>query len=193
MFERFTKEARAAVERAGDEAVAAGAPQIDREHLLLALAAAEPRLLAPLGLRYDALAADLAATGGALDADALAAIGIDLDEVRRRVEAAFGPDALSARRRGHRRFAPKAKRTLELAVREALALGDRHIGAEHLLLALMRDPGERVGALLAGRGQSPAAVRAAALAARRRAAPARRNSTQPPGSLSAAARLPPLV
>ena len=169
MFERFTRQARAVVERAVEESAAAGARSIDREHLLLALAHAEPGLLAPLGLAHDALRADLAATGGALDADALAAIGIDLAEVQRRVEASFGPDALRGRT-GHRRFAPAAKKALELALREALALGDRGIAAEHVLLGVMRDPGERVRALLARRGQTPEAVRAAVLAARAKAA-----------------------
>ena len=170
MFERFTHQARAVVERAVEESAATGARAIDREHLLLALAATQPGMLAPLGLGHDALRADLAATGGALDADALAAIGIDLDEVRRRVEASFGPGALSGRRRRQPRFAPKAKKTLELALREALLLGDRHIGAEHVLLGLLRDPGERVAALLARHDQTPESVRAAVLARRRDAA-----------------------
>ena len=90
--------------------------------------------------------------------------------MQRRVEAAFGPDALHGRRRGRTRFAPKAKKTLELALREALLLGDREIGAEHVLLGLMRDPGARVGALLARHDQTPESVRAAVLASRRDAA-----------------------
>ena len=59
---------------------------------------------------------------------------------------------------------------MELALREALALGDREIGAEHVLLGVMRDPGERVRGVLARHERSPEVVRAAVLAARSRAA-----------------------
>ena len=164
MFERFTRAARAVVVQAEQEAAAGGAREVDREHLLLALAADRP---SGLDVDPDALREEL---GNGLDADALAAIGIDLDEVRRRVEASFGPGALRGRSRGHVHFARGAKKTLELSLREALALGDRHIGSGHILLALMRDPGDRVVAALARHDRTPDGVRAAALAARSRAA-----------------------
>jgi len=102
---------------------------------------------------------------GESDADALRTLGIDLDEVRRRVDASFGPGALDdpwlglnvsrqrprrqrrwRRRRceqadvtGHLPVMPRAKRALERARREALALGDQYIGVEHVLLGLL-DP-----------------------------------------------------
>ena len=173
MFERFTREARAVVAHAEEQGAALDAPAIGCEHLLLGVAAGEgagARVLASLGLDHGALRAELERTGGALDADALAAVGIDLDQVRRRVEASFGPGALSGRRRGATRFTPKAKKALELGLREALALGDRSIAGEHLLLGLMRDPEDRVARLLDRRGRTPDAVRAATLAARSRAA-----------------------
>lgn len=169
MFERFTKAARAVVEQAVDEAGALGAEHVGPEHLLLGLAAADAGVLDGLGLDYATLRADVQRSGGALDAEALASIGIDLGEVERRVEASFGPGALRGRG-GRVRFAPKSKKALELALREALALGDRGIGSQHLLLGLMRDPGERVRGLLAQHGVTPEAVRAAVLAARKRAA-----------------------
>ena len=172
MFERFTKEARAVVLLAQDEAAALEADRIGAENLLLGLAGeqgAAARVLDPLGLSHAALRAELERTGG-LDADALASIGIDLDEVRRRVEESFGPGALGGRRKGRRPFSPGANKALELALREAIALGDRHIGSEHLLLGVMRDPGEPVAGLLRGRDQTPEAVRAAVMAARARAA-----------------------
>jgi ATP-dependent Clp protease ATP-binding subunit ClpA len=169
MFERFSRTARAVVERAAGEARELGAPRVEPEHLLLGIAAEAPGVLDGLGLGYAALRADLERSGGALDADALATIGIDLGEVERRVEASFGPGALRGRR-GRTRFAPKAKKALELSLRETLALGDNRIEADHVLLGLMRDPGERVTALLAGRGAAPGAVRAAVLAGRERAA-----------------------
>ena len=93
MFERFTQEAREVVVLAHEEARELGAEAIGTEHLLLALArdrGAAAGVLDGLGLGHAALRAELARDGDGLDAAALAAIGIDLDEVRRRVEAAFG-------------------------------------------------------------------------------------------------------
>jgi ATP-dependent Clp protease ATP-binding subunit ClpA len=174
MFERFTKEARAVVVLAQAEAVALEADRIGTEHLLLGLAAeqgtAAARALGPLGLTHAALRAELERSGGGLDADALASIGIDLDEVRRRVEESFGPGALGGRRKGRLPFSPGAKRALELALREALVLGDRHIGSEHILLGLMREPGEDIAAVLRRHRQTPDTVRAGVMAARARAA-----------------------
>jgi ATP-dependent Clp protease ATP-binding subunit ClpA len=173
MFERFTEEARAVVLLAQDEATALEADRIGAEHLLLGLAAergAAARVLEPLGLGYAALRAELEQSGGGLDADALASIGIDLDEVRRRVEESFGPGALGGHRKGRRPFSPEAKKALELSVREAIGLGDRHIGSEHILLGVVRDPGEPVAGVLRRHDQRPEAVRAAVLAARTRAA-----------------------
>jgi ATP-dependent Clp protease ATP-binding subunit ClpA len=169
MFERFTKAARAAVERAAEDAAALGAERVGPEHLLLGVAATEGGALDDLGLRYAVLRAELERTGGGLDADALATIGIDLGEVERRVEASFGAGALRGRG-GRTRFAPKAKKALELSLREAIALGDRGIGTEHVLLGVLRDPGERVRVLLERHGQSPETVRDAVLAGRARAA-----------------------
>ena len=169
MFERFTKAARAAVERAAEDAAALGAQRVGPEHLLLGVAAADGRVLDGLGLGYSVIRAEVERTGGGLDADALAAIGIDLGEVERRVEASFGAGALRGRP-GRTRFAPKAKKALELALREAIALGDRGIGAEHVLLGILRDPGERVRGLLERHGHSPGTVREAVLAARATAA-----------------------
>ena len=185
MFARFTDEARAVVVSAQEEAGALGHDHIGAEHLLLGIACrpsgAAAGALRSLGLGHDALRADLRAIRGEepqLDADALASIGIDLDEVRRRVEESFGPGALARRRArcargrvlGHRPPSRRAKKALELALREAIALGDDHTGSEHLLLGLMRDPGGPVIAALERHGQTPDAVRAATLAALRRAA-----------------------
>ena len=95
-------------------------------------------------------------TGG-IDGDALASIGIDLDEVRRRAEESFGPGALdfqpgACREPGRVPFTPRSKKSLELALREAQACGDEFIGSEHLLLGIARVE-DGVGArLLAERG-----------------------------------------
>jgi hypothetical protein len=138
-----------------------------------------------------------------LDADALASIGIDLDEVRTRIEATFGPGALSraipcrpprrplhrrllrrrgpghpARRpgrpgpgspRGHIPFTPRAKKSMELSLREALSLGDNYIGMEHLALALTSMRDGLVPKILADLDVSPATIRAALLDQHRKA------------------------
>jgi hypothetical protein len=73
-------------------------------------------------------------------------------------------------RGGRRPFAPASKKALELALREAIAFGDKHIGADHLLLGRTRDPDDAVTRLLVRRGRSAKAVRTALLAARPAAA-----------------------
>jgi len=182
MFERFTHEARTVVGRAEAEATALGADHIGTEHLLLALAGEWGDVLRTLGVDGDALRREIAAMGredpGRLDADALASIGIDLDEVRRRVEAGFGPGALARRRRrsargrvlNHRPFTPRAKKALELSLREALALGHRHIGAGHLMLGVVRDGDSGAARALERAGASPEQVRSAVLVRLRAAA-----------------------
>src|SRR5262249_60985340 len=70
-------------------------------------------------------------------------IGIDLDQVRQATEASFGPGALDPKARrvmpkGHIPFTKRAKKTLELSLRESLALGHKYIGSGHLLLGLLR-------------------------------------------------------
>jgi ATP-dependent Clp protease ATP-binding subunit ClpA len=157
MFERFTKGARAVVVAAHTEA----RDRIGPEQLLLGIATTPGRageVLARHGATPDALRA--AVSRPAMDPEALAALGIDLDEIRRRAEASFGPGALERRRRrgGHVPFTPGAKKALELSLREALALGDREIGAEHLLLGLLR--GGDVAGLLARVGAPVEEIRA---------------------------------
>ena len=173
MFARFTQAARDAVARAREEAAALGHDHIGTEHLLLGLAAGG-ELPGSLGIEHGALrAAVKAAPYDRLDADALATIGIDLDAVRRSVERSFGPGALGprrGRRGGQLPFTPRAKRVLELSLREALVLGDRQIGPAHVLLGLASDPDGGAAHALRSCGASPEAARAAVLAARRDAA-----------------------
>ena len=121
------------------------------------------------------------------DAEALRSIGIELDEVRRRVEATFGSGALEqvratrSRRRDKRcapisgpapfggsagsgpiRFTPRAKKVLELARREALALHHGFIGTEHILLGVVRE-GQGVAAEILAARQAPDRVRSAVI------------------------------
>jgi ATP-dependent Clp protease ATP-binding subunit ClpA len=169
MFERFAETARQAVKLAQDEAATLNSDHIGTEHLLIALAA-EPsgpagRVLRGLGLDAPGLRED-ARRPGPLDPEALALLGIDLDEVRRRVEAAFGPGALDRPRRcgGHIPFTPTSKKTLELALRQALSRGDKFIGTQHVLLGLLQAGDEPSLALLRAHGRSAEEVRAALLA-----------------------------
>jgi ATP-dependent Clp protease ATP-binding subunit ClpA len=174
MFERFTQEARDALTRAREEAASLGHDFVGTEHLLLGVAAGDDGILASLGADHPALrraVAEMYPVGP--DADALASIGIDLDAVRRSIEESFGTGALFARRGRRARnvsFCPRAKRALERALREALALRQRHIGREHLLLALAGDGESGAARALMRCGTSPEAVRAATLAALRDAA-----------------------
>jgi ATP-dependent Clp protease ATP-binding subunit ClpA len=172
MFNRFTHDARDVVVRAHQEAADLGHDHVGTEHLLLGIAA-RGGLPAAMGLEHGTLRAAVRDASQDLDASALAAIGIDLEAVRRSVEESFGPGALSGRRgrrRGHAPMCPKAKRALERALREALALRDRQIGPEHILLGLASDADSGAARALASCGTTPEALRTAVLAARREAA-----------------------
>ena len=173
MFERFTKDARQAVVLAQEEAVALHHGWIGTEHLLLGVLRADgdgARLLAGFGLDAAGVRDDVVRIVGRgeddIDRDALATLGIDLDEVRERVERAFGPGALIRRRRCRRGgighmvpFTARAKKALELTLREALNLAERDLRAEHLVLGLLREGDGVAARILAERGVTHAAVR----------------------------------
>jgi ATP-dependent Clp protease ATP-binding subunit ClpA len=126
MFERFTEAARQVVVMAQDEAGALRHNHIGTEHLLLGL------------LREEEGAA----------ARALATLDISLEEARARVARIVGRgDDVPA---GQIPFTPEAKRTLERALREALAVGDDYIGTEHIVAGLLRKPDEIVTRVLQG-------------------------------------------
>jgi len=231
MFERFTDTARHVVVQAQDDARRLGHNYIGCEHLLLAAAAAaEPAsaVLRDQGVTPDRVEAEILRTIGrgptadplgGLDRQALASIGIDLDVVRARIEAAFGPDALTralpaacrsrrpawgkgplaelTRRRrrrrarrnapppagpfrqppafagpapgGHIPFTPRAKKTLQLSLREAETLHDNYIGVQHLTLALLALKDGTVPVILSALGAPAASLRAAILARHRKA------------------------
>jgi len=120
MFERFTAAARAAVVQAQDEARELRHPRIGTEHLLLGVlsdpTSPASRVLAGFGLDHDGVrrsVVELVAPPPGPDAVALDTLGIDLGEVRRRVEASFGPGALDDPEGGlrrHLRFGSRAKK-----------------------------------------------------------------------------------
>jgi ATP-dependent Clp protease ATP-binding subunit ClpA len=172
MFERFCQDARRAVVRAREEAAAAGHGEIGCEHLLLGLLATPGPAAAAMtaaGLEPAELRSRLPlarrAEPDALDADALASLGIDLDQVRRAAEATFGPGAIDragrarARGSGRMRLTGEAKKALELALRAAVELRHRELTGGHLLIGII-DQGHN-GALdvLAEFAVRPAALR----------------------------------
>src|ERR1022692_2622246 len=187
MFERFGKDTRRTVVRARHEAVRAGADQIGCEHLLIGLLA-EPgpatQALAAAGLPITELRAQLPggpvarqdpldagpANPDPLDAEALAAVGIDLDSVRRATDAAFGPGALDRARsgvaRGRARATPHvsltddAKRSLELALRSTIRLQQSSISTGHLLIGMLDQADNAALDILTAAGVDLAAVRA---------------------------------
>ena len=164
MFEGFTKDARAAVIAATSIAEENGTGWVGREHLLVGLASVEEPVLTAAGLTSAHLRAALpAVTQQDPDADALAAIGIDLDAIREAVEQDLGPDAWKAAapprrpREGgllgrllpsHRPFTSGARKSLELTLREALADGSKELTCTHMLRGLLRDPGPTATALI---------------------------------------------
>ena len=176
MFERFTRPARAVVVLAQERARSLDATEIGSAHVLIGVCETGgpgAGLLAAHGIRADDVRAALRTADAASrlpDAEALAGLRIDLDEIRRRVEETFGPGALEGTRaaggrtrrraRRHLRFAPEAKRTLELALREAVRRGDGYIGTEHLLLGLLHPESGTAGEYLRGRGLTLEGVRA---------------------------------
>ncbi|MBV2353220.1 peptidase [Streptomyces sp. J2-1] len=158
MFERFTRDARYVVRGAVEHAEREGTRSITAEHLLLALldrrASRASFALGALGVRgredsvREALAHSRRRAGlSRAEADALAGLGIDITEIVSRVEETHGTGALSGEKRsttgwsGRRPFDPSAKETLQGALRTAVLHQDRHIGDEHLLLALTVRPG----------------------------------------------------
>jgi Clp amino terminal domain, pathogenicity island component len=249
MFERFTANARHLVVQAQHEARRLGHNYIGCEHLLLAAAGlAEPAgaALRDQGITPERVEAEIVRTIGrgqaadpdgraadpagrgdplhGLDREALASIGIDLDVVRARLEAAFGPDALDRavlahrraaqasrprrrpawrkgpvaelmrRRRarrsappgpgpgraapgprpgpapgGHIPFTPRAKKSLELSLREAKALHDDYIGVQHLILAQLAINDGMPRLILSALGASTESLRADILARYRKA------------------------
>jgi Clp amino terminal domain, pathogenicity island component len=247
MFERFTDSARHLLVQAQREARRLGHNYIGCEHLLLAAAGiAEPAgaVLRDQGVTPERVEAEIVRTVGrgpdpagraadpagpgdplhGLDREALASIGIDLDVVRARLEAAFGPGALDRAVLAHRRtahasrrrrrpawrkgpvaelmrrrrarrgrsqgpgpgwavgrplpgpapgahipFTPRAKKSLELSLREAKGLHDDYIGVQHLILAQLAISDGMPRKILSALGASAESLRADILARYRKA------------------------
>jgi len=121
VFERFTDRARRVIVLAQEEARMLNHNYIGTEHILL-------------GLIHE---------GEGVAAKALESMGISLEDVRKEVEELIGPGSQPPS--GHIPFTPRAKKVLELSLREGLQMGHKYIGTEFLLLGLVRE-GEGVAA-----------------------------------------------
>ena len=193
MFERFTQAAREVVLGAQEQARQLKHPYIGTEHLLLALldpaAGAPAAVLRDAGVDATAVRQAIqqlvppprpALTDE--DAEALRTIGIDLQAVLARLEDTLGAEVLAAgasapRRRGFLRrrglsgrpvggrvpFTGRAKKVLELSLREAIALKHDYIGSEHILLGLIREGEGLAARVLADAGVDLSALRRATL------------------------------
>jgi ATP-dependent Clp protease ATP-binding subunit ClpA len=133
MFERFTERSRRVVVLAQEEARMLDHNYIGTEHLLL-------------GLIHE---------GDGIAAQAIESTGLTLDAARAEVERMIGRGGSAPS--GHIPFTPRAKKVLELALREALALKKSYIGPEHILLGLIRE-GDGVGAQIIERLAAPLQV-----------------------------------
>jgi ATP-dependent Clp protease ATP-binding subunit ClpC len=134
MFERFTDRARRVVVLAQEEARMLNHEEIGTEHILVALIRER----------------------GGVAAQALESLGITEEAARQQVEEIAGPGQPGPQR-GHLPFTPRAKKILQVSMREAIALGHAYIGTEHILLGVVReDDGVRV---LNGLGVDPNRVR----------------------------------
>ena len=194
MFERFTDKARKVVILAKNKAAEQGDDQIRPVHMLYGLTATDgvaARALTALGVDTAAVERELGRASGASpgplgardeaadgDAEALAAIGIDLDEIKRKIEESFGSGALDRvpltpkgplNWTGRLPLSEAAKQSLALSLREARALHHNYIGTEHVLLGLLRvaeryPRGEFAAATLPDLGLDPATARDRVLA-----------------------------
>jgi ATP-dependent Clp protease ATP-binding subunit ClpC len=152
VFQRFTERARQVVVIAQEEARGLTHPAIGTEHLLLALLVEE-----------DGLAGR-----------ALGSLGVTADAVREQVARIVGSGEEPAA--GQIPFTPRAKKVLELALREALALQHNYIGTEHILLGLVRDGDGVAMRILSDLGAEADGVREATLAMLAEQAPPPRRS-----------------
>ena len=135
MFQRFTDRARRVVVLAEEEARLLRHNSVGTEHILL-------------GLLHE---------GEGVAARALESLGVTREAVRQQVEQIIGAGQQAPG--GHVLFAPRAKKVLELSLREAMALGHNYVGTEHILLAMLREGDSVAAQALTGLGIGHAQVR----------------------------------
>ena len=185
MFERFTTAARDVTVRAQTESRSLGSPAIGTEHLLLALTDDAADLGAPalasMGITRAEVLAGIAEVDtpdvfSQQDADALRAVGIDVDAVLERISQTFGQDALerarragAGSRRGHRSFGKDAKEALRCALQEGVRQRTRQLDDGAILVGVVEAEGTATR-ILASHGVGLADVRQALDQIRRRSA-----------------------
>lgn len=155
MFERFAGDAFRSVRYAVEEARAMGAAAVDQEHLLIGLLRARStpaaQALGAVGLSLE----ESRERAERLGEDALASLGISLEDVRERTGIDLSLSAGGVKRLPVSRA---AKRALNDSLSEAKQRGDRRIGTEHVLLALIHDSRGNAARLLAALAVAPRAV-----------------------------------
>jgi len=134
VFERYTERARQVIVLAQDEARNLGHPLIGTEHVLLGLIREEEGIASRV----------------------LHQLSVSIDDLRDEVRLTVGSGDMPA---GQIPFTPRAKKVLELALREALSLGHNYIGTEHILLGLVREGEGLAIRMLESRGLSAEVIR----------------------------------
>lgn len=170
MFETLTASARQVLRASQDAAVSLGHDFIGAEHLLLGLMATggtAGEVLRRQGAQLEPMRAEtarqleisgVAAGSGKAARDALAAIGVDVAQIRRQAEATFGEGVFRFPRPG---WSAAAKKALQRALAEAVDRGKQEIETEHLLLGVLGDEGGVVIRVLDRLGVDPGELRRA--------------------------------
>jgi ATP-dependent Clp protease ATP-binding subunit ClpC len=152
IFHRFAGEARSSVEAALEEARMLGHDSLGDEDLLLGVLRADEGVAAEALSSLGVTLEDARGESEAMFSGALASIGISLEEIRR--EAG---DTFDLRLPENRRipFSSGAKKVLERALKTAVRLGDRYLGTEHILLAILENEEGTAVRILARLGVAP--------------------------------------
>jgi ATP-dependent Clp protease ATP-binding subunit ClpC len=172
VYDRFTALAKRAMVAARDAAASIGHDFIGTEHLLIGLAqtaGTAGEALRAQGVELDRLRAEverqmatrgIAATHGAAATDALATLGLDVAEIRRRAEASFGTGSFQFPRPA---FSLTAKQAVKTSLEYARELRQERIDSEHLLLGVLADASDTTLQVLAALSVDVAALRRAVL------------------------------
>jgi ATP-dependent Clp protease ATP-binding subunit ClpC len=155
IFHRFAGEARRSVEAALEEARMLGHDSLGDEDLLLGILRAGEGVAAEALESFGVTLEDARGESEAMLSGALASIGISLEEIRKEAGDAFDLRLPEKRRIP---FAPGAKKVLERALARAARLGDRYLGTEHILLAILENAEGTAVRMLARLGVAPEAL-----------------------------------
>jgi ATP-dependent Clp protease ATP-binding subunit ClpC len=152
IFNRFARETRGCVVAAVEEARMLGHDSIGDEDLLLGILRADEGVAAEALSTFGVTLEGVRDESEGMLSDALSSVGISLKEVRREAGDAFDMSIPEDRRIP---FSPRAKKALERALREAVRLRQKRLGAEHVLLGILRNEDGTAVRILARLGVSP--------------------------------------